>query len=342
MIFVTGGTGLLGAYLLLELTQKDLEIRALKRPGSSIKIVENIFKTHHSDPDRLLKRINWVDGDIMDIFSLENAFDEVDYVYHCAAIVSFDPKDTGQMMRINIEGTANVVNTCLQKGVKKLCHVSSIAALGRDELGGETTEKTQWKSTRLNSNYAISKYGGEREVWRGIEEGLKAVIVNPSIIIGMGDPEKGSSKLISTIDGFSKFYSNGVNGFVDVRDVADSMIVLMESEIENERFIINGGNFSYRTLFELIARQLNKPKPLYAIPTVVLAIWWRLEKLRSLITGGTPIITKETARTSKHQHYYAGKKITEKTGFNYRSLEETIAEACRIYTIWKTELSRKK
>ncbi|NWJ52895.1 MAG: NAD-dependent epimerase/dehydratase family protein [Bacteroidetes bacterium] len=342
MIFVTGGTGLLGAYLLLELTQKDQEIRALKRSGSSIKIVENVFKTNHADPNRLLKKISWVDGDIMDIFSLENALTGIDYVYHCAALVSFDPKDIDRMMQINIEGTANVVNTCLQKGVKKLCHVSSIAALGRDELGGETTEKTNWKSSRQNSNYAISKYGGEREVWRGIEEGLKAVIVNPSIIIGMGDPEKGSSKLISTIDGFSKFYSNGINGFVDVRDVADSMITLMESDIENERFIVNGGNFSYRTLFELIALHLNKPKPLYAIPNIVLATWWRIEKLRSLISDSTPIITKETARTSKHQHYYSGKKLTEKTGFNYRSFEETISEACRIYTIWKTELRLKK
>jgi nucleoside-diphosphate-sugar epimerase len=342
MIFVTGGTGLLGAYLLLELTQKDQEIRALKRSGSSLEIVENVFKTNHTDPGRLLKKISWVDGDVLDIFSLEDALNDIDYVYHCAAIVSFDPKDIDKMMKINIEGTANLVNTCLQKGVKKLCHVSSIAALGRDELGGETTEKTQWKSTRQNSNYAISKYGGEREVWRGIEEGLKAVIVNPSIIIGMGDPEKGSSKLISTIDSFSKFYSNGVNGFVDVRDVANAMITLMESNIENERFILNGGNFSYKTLFELIAIHLNKPKPLYAIPNIVLAAWWRFEKLRGLISGSTPIITKETARTSKHQHYYSGKKLTEKTGFNYRSFEDTIAEACRIYTIWKNESAQKK
>jgi nucleoside-diphosphate-sugar epimerase len=342
MIFVTGGTGLLGAYLLLELTQKNEEVRALKRAGSSIKIVENVFKTNHPEPDRLLKRISWVDGDVLDIFSLEDAMNGVDYVYHCAAIVSFNPKDKNKMMQINIGGTANVVNTCLQKGIRKLCHVSSIAALGRDELGGETMEKTQWKSTRQNSNYAISKYGGEREVWRGIEEGLKAVIVNPSIIIGMGDPEKGSSKLISTIDGFSKFYSNGVNGFVDVRDVAGSMIVLMESNIENERFILNGGNFSYKTLFELIAQNLHKAKPGYAIPNLVLATWWRVEKLRSIITGSTPIITKETARTSKHQHYYSGKKLTEKTGFIYRPFEETIAEACRIYLIWKHETPQKK
>ncbi len=342
MIFVTGGTGLLGAYLLLELTQKNQEVRALKRSGSSIKITEDIFRTNHPEPDLLLKRISWVDGDVTDIFSLEDAMDGVDYVYHCAAIVSFDPKDRDKMMQINIEGTANIVNICLQKGIRKLCHVSSVAALGRDESGGKITEKTLWKSSRQNSNYAISKYGGEREVWRGVEEGLKAVIVNPSIIIGMGDPKKGSSMLISTIDGFSKFYSNGVNGFVDVRDVAGSMITLMESTIENERFIVNGGNYSYKTLFELIAQYLNKPKPHYAIPNIVLASWWRIEKLRSLVTGSAPLITKETARTSKHQHYYSGKKLTEKTGFSYRSLEETVAEACRIYSIWKTTPDHKK
>ncbi|MDP4291072.1 MAG: NAD-dependent epimerase/dehydratase family protein, partial [Bacteroidota bacterium] len=189
---------------------------------------------------------------------------------------------------------------------------------------------------KQNSNYAISKYAGEREVWRGTEEGLKAVIVNPSIIIGMGDPEKGSSKLISTIDGFSMFYSNGINGFVDVRDVAGAMIILMESPIDHERFIVNGANLSYRRLFELIAINLNKPVPRFAIPNMVLAVWWRFEKLRALLTGGSPIITKETALTSRHQYYYSGEKLKEKTGFSYTTPEEMVAEACRIYKLNKS------
>ena len=336
MIFVTGGTGLLGAYLLLELTREENKVRALIREGSSTHIVENVFRYNSNNAGELLKRIEWVNGDVCDIYSLEEALEGIDYVYHCAGIVSFDPRDRKKMMQVNIEGTANVVNASLAKGIKKLCHVSSIASLGRVEQGKEITEDTSWKSSPQNSSYAISKYGGEREVWRGTEEGLKAVIVNPSIIIGMGDPGKGSSKLISTIDGISLFYSNGINGFVDVRDVARSMIVLMKSPIENERFIVSGANYSYRKLFELIALNLNKPKPRFAIPNILLSAWWRIEKLRNLITDDVPIITQETARTSKHQYYYSGKKLTEKTGFNYTPPEETVAEACRIYMLFKS------
>src|ERR1035437_197955 len=306
MIFVTGGTGLLGAYLLLDLTRKGNKVRALRREDSSLRVVENVVKYNDNSAEELLKQIEWVNGDICDIYSLEDALEGIEFVYHCAAIVSFDPKDRDKMMRVNIEGTANVVNVSLLKGVKKLCHVSSIAALGRAEEEKVVTEETTWKSSKQNSNYAISKYGGEREVWRGTEEGLYAVIVNPSIIIGMGDPGKGSSKLISTIDGMSLFYSNGINGFVDVRDVARAMVVLMESQIKNERFILNGANYSYRRLFELIALNLKKSKPRFAIPNLMLAIWWRIEKFRGIITGSTPIITKETVRTSRHQYYYSG------------------------------------
>ena len=336
MIFVTGGTGLLGAYLLLELTRKGNNIRALKRQDSSLRVVENIFRFNDDNAKELLKRIEWVNGDVCDIYSLEEALEGIEQVYHCAAVVSFDPKDRDMMMHINIEGTANVVNISLAKGIKKLCHVSSIATLGRAEQTNIVTEETSWKSSKQNSNYAISKYGGEREVWRGTEEGLNAVIVNPSIIIGIGDPGKGSSKLISTIDGMSLFYSNGINGFVDVRDVARAMVVLMESQIKNERFILNGANYSYRRLFELIALNLNKSKPRFAIPNLMLAIWWRIEKFRGMITGSTPIITKETARTSRHQYYYSGEKLKTKTGFNYTSPEETVAEACRIYKLFKS------
>jgi nucleoside-diphosphate-sugar epimerase len=301
--------------------------------------VENIFRYNDSLAEELLKQIEWVNGDICDIFSLEDALEGIEYVYHCAAMVSFDPKDRAQMMRVNIEGTANVVNASLTKGIKKLCHVSSIAALGRAEEEKMVTEETAWKSTKQNSNYAISKYGGEREVWRGTEEGLNAVIINPSIIIGMGDPKKGSSKLISTVDGISLFYSNGINGFVDVRDVAHAMVLLMESPIRNERFIVNGDNYSYRRLFELIALNLNKPKPRYALPNLLLAAWWRIEKLRGWLTGSNPIITKETARTSRHQYHYSGEKLTKKTGFNYTSPEETVAEACRIYKLCKSAIA---
>ena len=231
MILVTGGTGLVGTHLLYDLVRSGKKVRALKRNSSDISSVKKVFSYYSSDVDELMKEIEWVNADLLDVYTLLDVMEGVTDVYHCAAMVSFEPKHIDEMLRVNIEGTANMVNAALEKGIRKFCHISSIATVGRSEHGAVSTEETFWKSSPDNSNYAISKYGAEREVWRAAEEGLNVVIVNPSLIIGAGNWQQSSSNMFSKAYKGIKFYTDGENGFVDVRDVASVAIKLMESKI---------------------------------------------------------------------------------------------------------------
>jgi len=329
MILVTGATGLLGSYLLFDLLKSDEPVRALLHRPESLNHTRKIFAGLGADA-KLLDKIDWVDGDVLDYFSLLEAMKGVQKVYHCAAVVSFDPRDHQTMMKINVEGTANVVNAALETGVDKLCHVSSIASLGRTENSNIIDEKSQFKTTSYNSKYALSKFAGEREVWRGTAEGLKAVIVNPSVILGYGDAAKGSTRMFTTIYRNSLFYGKGINGFVDVQDVTRAMTGLMESNVQNERFVVSGGDFSYREIFSLIARGFGKPDPKWAVPDIALKLVWRFEWLRGKLTGAKPMITRETARTSKGNFYYATKKLHCTLNFEFTPIEKTISRTCRL------------
>jgi len=254
MILITGATGLVGSHLAFELIRSGHAVRALRRPDSRFEMIKKVFSLYSDNPEELFSKIEWVDGDILDIFSLEDAMEGAEEVYHCAALVSFLPEDKKRLIRINTEGTANVVNAALEKKIRKLCHVSSIAALGRPEHQSDLIdENLVWKPSKHNSAYAISKYGAEREVWRGTAEGLDAVIVNPSIVLGLAGPGMGSSRIFNTVRDGLKFYPPGKNGFVDVRDVARAMILLMESDIRNERFILNAENLEYKKLLGMMA-----------------------------------------------------------------------------------------
>ncbi|HHN47925.1 MAG TPA: NAD-dependent epimerase/dehydratase family protein [Bacteroidales bacterium] len=329
MILVTGGTGLVGTQLIYDLLVKGKQVRAIKRKSSSIAMLEKIFRLKNSKADAMLSKIEWFEADVQDYLSLEAVVQGVEQIYHCAAVVSFDPKEKSMMMRINIEGTANVVNVAMAHGVKKLCFVSSVAALGRAEENIMIDEKADWIESKENSAYAVSKYAAEREVWRGMAEGLNAVIVNPSIIIGLGDPKKSSAKLLATARKGNPFYTEGVNAFVDVRDVSRAMIELMESEITNERFIVNAGNYSYRHIFNLMAKGFGKKAPNVHVKPWMFEILWRTEKFRSLFTGKSPLITRETAHTSGKRYLYSNKKISKVLNFKFISIEESIRENCR-------------
>lgn len=301
-----------------------------------MELVRNVFELYADHPEDDLKRIEWVRGDMADIYCLEEAMDGVDKVYHCAALMSFEPRDHKNMLRMNSSGTANVVNAALEKGVRKFCHVSSIAALGRPENKADIiNEKLVWKSSRNNSIYSISKYESEREVWRGIAEGLDAVIVNPSVILGYAGIDSGSSKLFSTAWRNTTFYPVGVNGFVDVRDVVSAMVKLMESDIKNERFILNSDNVSYKRLFELMAKAYQKPGPKYKVGAFPASFAWRAERVRSWITRKSPLLTRETARTASNKHYYSAEKIRRTLNFEFRPIEETVADHCRNYLQYK-------
>jgi dihydroflavonol-4-reductase len=332
MILVTGATGLVGSHLTFELLRSGRKVRALKRPSSDPGMLKKVFGLYSDQPEDLLSQLEWAEGDILDVFSLEEAMEGVDMVYHCAALVSFLPEDKKKLVRINTEGTTNVVNAALEKKVRKICHVSSIAALGRPEKQAELIdENLVWKTSKNNSIYAVSKYGAEREVWRGTAEGLDAVIVNPSIILGVAGPGQGSSRIFNTVWEGLKFYPPGKNGFVDVRDVVRAMILLMDSDIRNERYVLNVDNISYKRLFELIAAEMGKPAPGIKVNPFLSGLAWRLEKARSMVTGVKPLITRETAHTAVQHYEYSNEKIKKELGFVFTPIEETISHFCRIF-----------
>ena len=332
MILITGASGELGAQVLFDLVKAGKKVRALRRNTTDLSHIRTVFHHYSEEPERLFNEVEWVEGDLLDIFSLEDALEGIDEVYHCGAIVSFLKKDHQPMLRVNTQGTANLVNACLQKKIRKLCHVSSIAALGRPEIEEKVIdEELSWKTSRNNSVYAISKYGAEREVWRGVAEGLNAVIVNPGIILGIAKNQKGSSRLFITVRNGLMFYPPGMNGFVDVLDVSRAMIQLMESDIAGERFILTGVTLSYRELFSLIAEHFGRPAPRWKTNLLLTEIAWRAEGVRSAMIRKKPLITKETARTSRIRFYYSNEKIKKVLGFEFTPTKKTIRRYCEHY-----------
>ena len=330
MIFVTGGTGLLGARLICDLVRSGNTVRALKRETSNLGVIRNILEST-GDLNELWEQIEWVNGDVLDYFSLIEAMEGVEDVYHCAAMVSFHPRARDKMMKVNVEGTANVVNACLEKKVRKLCFASSVAAIGDVPSGQFITEDAEWKTNAGKSNYAISKYASEQEVWRGAEEGLNMVIVNPTIIVGPGDWKRSSARMFLDSYRGMKYYTTGGNGFVDVDDVSGLMIALMKSDISYERFLVNGENLSYKNAFSLIARAFNKPIPTKKVTPKMMEVVWRLDKLRSMITGSRLAISKEIARESSKIQKYSNKKIKEAIGFEFTPISESISKTTKVF-----------
>jgi dihydroflavonol-4-reductase len=328
MILVTGGTGLLGSYLLHSLISDGFEVKALKRAESSLKTTQRIFGYMSINPKQLFERIHWVNGDLLDIHSISDALEGVDHVYHCAAIVSFDPREKSQIIQANIDGTANLVNASIEHGIKKFCHVSSIAVLGRADNDGLTDEHSQWKPSSNNSTYAISKFGAEREVWRGAEEGLNVVVVIPSVILGAGEPTKSTVRFFHAIRKHSRFYTEGMNGYVDVRDVVTVMRKLMDSSITNERFVVNSQNLTYRELFTHVAEHCQTTLPQIRIPGIALSLAWRIEKLRSIIRGKPPLVTRETVRSSLNTYRYSSEAVRKALNIEFIPVRQTIDEMC--------------
>ncbi len=315
MVLVTGGTGLLGTHLILALHRRGVQVRAL-------------YRQHI--PPVVAQHAEWVQADILDVVALEAAMQGVTEVYHVAGFVSFRPADRELLYRINVEGTANVVNACLEAGVRKLVHVSSVAALGRIRKDAVITEAMQWSEETSNSWYGKTKYLGELEVWRGQGEGLQVVSVNPTIIIGEhGDWSKGSMQIVQSIANGFAYYSMGQTGFVDADDVAAAMIQLMESDVEGQRFIISAENRTYRDFFFMVADALGVPRPRTLITPWKAALAWRLYKVKSWLTGKSPLVTKETAATSLAVVSFDNSKLLKALpGFAYQLLEETVRRVC--------------
>jgi dihydroflavonol-4-reductase len=327
MIFVTGGTGLVGAQLLLDLTKSGKRVRAMKRETSSLATLNLIFEGHNE----LQEKIEWVTGDITDYFSVREAMAGVKEVYHCAAEVSFIPSLRKRMFKINVDGTAHMVNAAMDEGVEKFCYVSSVAALGRIDENTTIDENFTWKTSKHNSNYAISKYSGEREVWRAIEEGLNAVIVNPTIIIGAGDWKTGSSQMFGQVHKGFPFYSEGINGFVDVADVTKCMIALMEKNRFGQRYILVSENLTYGQVFDIIADRLGKKRPSIKVSRVLSGIGWRVEALRTLILRNSPMITKETAHSSQSKWKYSSEKIKKEIGIDFTPINKSVERVAALF-----------
>ncbi len=311
MIFVTGASGLVGSHLIQSLLSKGKKVRALYRQAVPV------FAGS--------EQCDWVKGDILDPIGLNEALEGVEYVYHCAAIVSFAPGAASKMLHSNVEGTANVVNACLTQKVKKLIFVSSVAALGRIRETEAIDESMHWTPETSNSVYGQSKYLAELEVWRAMEEGLPMAIVNPVIILGAGDWNNGSSGIFKSAYNEFPWYTGGMSGFVDVLDVVDAMQLLMESNITGQRYVLSADNLTYRSLFNSIATAFNKRLPYKKVTPLLASIVWRLEAIKGFFTGKAPLLTKETAATAQATVRFNNQKFLKAfPDFQYRNLGDTI------------------
>jgi len=313
-ILVTGSAGLVGSELVSQLLAAGYKVRALY---------------HYTPLEIIHPNLTAIKSDILDANALADAMVNITHVYHCAAVVSFNPKMKSNLFKINISGTANVVNTCIDAGIKKLVHVSSVSALGRIRHGEMVTEEMNWSEETSNSAYGKSKYLGEMEVWRGIGEGLDAIIVNPTLVLGGNDWTKGSSAIFRSAYNELPWYTEGVSGFVDVRDVARAMIMLMNSELTNQRYIINGDNLPYKKVFSEIAQGFGKKPPHKKVTPSLAGLVWRLEALKSWITGKEALITKETTHTAMAKVYFDNSKLKNHLpGFEYTALSKSILDTC--------------
>lgn len=325
MILVTGSTGIVGTRLLFDLIKSGLQVRALKRKDSDIAFVKQVFQFYDSKNGEIyFQKIEWCDGDILDIESLEIAFKDITYCYHAAALVSYDANDRKKLIEVNAEGTENVVNTAIEAGALKICHISSVAALGRAKEGTLTTEKDYWNRDDNNSVYGLSKFMAEREVWRGTAEGLPAVIVNPSIILGPAKSHQSSGMLMSLLRKGIAFYPEGVAGYVDVRDVSQACIALMNSEIQNKRYLLNAENLDYKTLLDTAAGIFGNSKPKLKLSPWMLSLGWIGAKALAAITGSKPKVTRETARSASNKNRFSNSKISEVLPITFVSVGEAL------------------
>lgn len=323
----------MGSHLLYKLLQTNDKVRAIYRREHKLELVKKVFSYYTDDSESLYEKIEWVNADMTDVPSLVEAFKNVNYVYHCAAFVSFEPDKYHQLRKINIEGTANVVNLCVAHQVKKLCYISSIAAIGHHQNPQQLiTEDTYWNKEDDNSVYAITKYGAEIEVWRGTQEGVDAVILNPGIIIGPGFWNSGgSSSLIKKIHKGMPYYTHGVTGYVDVNDVVNAMILLVQSPIKNDRFIVVSENLSFKEFQEKTTSALHvKPATKEATP-FILAIGWRLDWLNHLLMGKRRRLSKQMTKSARSITKYDASKLENALDFKFKPMQISIKETCDLF-----------
>jgi nucleoside-diphosphate-sugar epimerase len=329
MIFITGGTGLVGSHLLIRLLQSGQQVKALCRPESDLKKVSDLFNWYGPQTAGLYPKIKWVTGDLNDLPSLSSAFEEVTEVYHCAALISFNVKDREMLGRVNQNGTQNIVNLCLQKGVERLYYCSSIATMGG--IKGPITESDLWDPADSNV-YATSKYLAEMEVWRGGQEGLKTVIVNPGVILGPGFWDQGSGKLFTKIASGLKFTPPGGTGFVGVWDVVRAFEAIAAQNCFNQRFILVAENLKYAEVLTQIAHLLEVPEPKKTLRHWQLECLWRLDWLKSAMGSRRRKLSRDTVRSLRRPKTYSSEKIEKCIGFQFQPIGEVLRICARHFT----------
>ncbi|NOS56322.1 MAG: NAD-dependent epimerase/dehydratase family protein [Cyclobacteriaceae bacterium] len=320
MIVITGGNGLIGSAIAQRLLSEGVSLSGLKRESSDMRL---------TDPS--VQQIEWKTGDVLDVSSLNECFRNASVVIHTAAKVSFDPKEKRELFQVNVEGTKNVVNACLANGVKKLIHISSVAALGRQKGISLIDETNKWEESPFNSSYAKSKYLAELEIYRGIEEGLPASIVNPSLVLGRGDWEKSSSKLFQYVWKENMFYSNGQCNYVDVRDVVEIVFKLLNETFLAHRFIASGGVITYKDLFEKIALRLQKKAPSIKVNPFLVNAIATLEEMKSWLFNTHPLVTRESVKSTSEKFTFSNQKSIYDLGIKYYPLDKTIDYCCEYY-----------
>lgn len=330
MNLVTGATGIIGSHVVLNLLQNGQEVTAGKRRDSDLSKVRELFSYYSAGAD-LFAKIKWVDLDIRDQFSIEDALEGISQVYHCAGLVSFDPKDRQKLIAVNETGTRNLVNACLHKKTAMLCHVSSVATIHNLDHPSELREEVFWKRSGRESDYAISKYNAEREVWRGMEEGLNAVIVNPGVVLAPGFWEQSSSRIFELSYKGNTFYTSGLTGYVAASDVAGIMTTLVTRRITGERFILVEGNYSYRDILSHMNACFGKPAPSFAVPRFLLKAVAPLDRISSFFSGRERKITPALINSAFNQQRFISDKIKATLGFHFRPSHGVITEICRYY-----------
>lgn len=330
MILVTGGTGLVGSHLLYFLLKENKTVRAIHRKSSDLASVKNIFKLYTADADALFAKIEWMEADIIDIPALTDAFIGITHVYHCAAFINFNPSRYSVLKKANIEGTANIVNLCLAYNIQKLCYVSSVATFGGKPNGELIDEESAWNPDEKNNVYAITKYGAEMEVWRGTQEGLDAVIVNPGVILGTSPDLDGSGIALQLGSKGISYYPTGGVGIVDVLDVVKAMIQLMDSDIKNQQYIMVGENITYRELLTKMAVLFDKKPPKRKLSKTFMLFVSGLDWLSNLIFRTKRRIVKDTVRSMFNTSFYTSSKIKKELDFKFTPTDETLHRIIKV------------
>jgi nucleoside-diphosphate-sugar epimerase len=331
MILVTGATGFLGAHILYQLVSRGERVKALFRHPEKQMCAMKIFRSHSQNIDKVWNNIQWVQGDILNYFQVTELLNDVTEVYHVAGLISLSDRNYKQLHQVNVLGTANMVNASLERGVKKFCYVSSIATLGESSDSELIDESATWNPGGGTSSYAISKMGGEMEVWRGVHEGLSAFIVNPSVIVGPGMWVGNSSQLMDAIYRGLTYYPPGSSGYVDVRDVAKAAIQLMESNHFGERFIITAENLSHYQVLCYLALAMNRALPSRKITPLGVRVFLAYEGFRKFFTGIPPRMTRRAFEMASSRLMYSGEKLFRTIGMKYLAIEESCRETANLY-----------